>query len=206
MMRRHVLSIFGSGGVIGLAGCLTGGSSGGGSLQRQVSLADQDAVAGDHELRINVELLEPSITDTQPARVQITTTNEGPRRALSIGIDGCVLFNRDRGGSDEPPGLWLHTLETAKNIERTENRWVRDAPADQLREYLAYGCRPREYDAGESVTNKYEIWDDYRVDGYLDSGTYRWEEEVSIWHDPSSAEEADTTLTWGFSLTNEHPD
>lgn len=73
---------------------------------------------------------------------------------------------------------------------------MRDTPPDQPRELLAYGCRPRKYDAGESVTNAYGVWDEYRIDGSPPPGTDRWEDAVSIWHDLSSTEEAETTLTW----------
>lgn len=214
MKRRHFLSVIGGCGVSGLAGCLSTGyhaaasTTGDGEIQRRVSLADQDSMADGGEIRVDVEVLEPTIADAHTARLRVTTTNEGAKRKISIGTDGCELFNRSHGGSDHPRGLWLHAAFITDHIDRKGNRWVADQPSDEPRAYPAYGCLPKEYDAGESVRNEYDVWDDYQVDGYLEPDTYRWEEDVSIWNDPSTAGDADpdTTITWGFSLTVEKPD
>lgn len=206
MKRRDVIIAFGGGGATGLASShVLPSVFGDEDVQRRVALASQDSVADDHEIRIDVEILQPTITATHTARLQITTTNKGPKRAISIGTDGCALFSRSDGGSDEPPGLWLHSYESAENITRDGNRWVRDNPTEQPRRFLAYGCHPKEYDAGESLTNEYVVWDDFLVDGYLEPGTYRWEENVSIQDEESDSGEP-ATITWGFSLTVENPD
>lgn len=213
MKRRRFLSVLGVGGVAGFPGCLSsahqaaGTTAGDGEIQRRVSLADQDSVADDRELRIEVEVLEPTITLAHTARLRITTANDGAERKVSIGTDGCELFNRSRGGSDRPRGLWLHAAFITDHIDREDHRWVADLPPEEPRAYPAYGCLPKEYDTGESVRNEYDVWDDYQVDGYLVPDTYRWEEEVSIWNEPSTAGngDPDSTIIWGFSLTVEQP-
>lgn len=211
MKRRRLLSALGSSGIIGLAGCVNAGyravgaAFGDGEIQRKVSLADQDPVADDLGLQIDVELVESTITDTQPARLRITTTNEGPERKVSIGDDRCGLLNRDGGGSDEPVGLWLYRPERARHIKREADRWVRDASPDQHHPWGMFGCRARLYEPSESVSNEYVLWDDYQVDGYLTPGTYRWEEDVEIWDGPSTDHDS-TTITWGFTLAVEKPD
>jgi hypothetical protein len=178
-----------------------------GDRQRHVSLAAQDTIPDRHDVRIEATVVTPRATDEHPALLRITTTNEGPERAISVGTDGCHLFNRSDAGSDDPPGLWLHRPENAADIDRAGNRWVRDRPADEPRAYLAYACMPTTYAAGESVTTEYEVWDDYQVAGYLEPGTYRWEQDVQIWDTPERrmTDTPSGTVTWGFSLTVERP-
>jgi len=176
-------------------------------IQRQVILSCQDSLPEGYQIRINVEVLEATITADHAAQIRVTTTNNGPKRALSIGTDGCDLFNRSRGASDEPEGLWLYRPEWTNHLTRKEGKWVLDRPSDQPQAYQAYGCAPTVYDSGESRSTEYVVWDDYRVDGYLEPGTYRWEEDVQIWED-ASAEPGDSqsaTAMWGFSLTVKKP-
>lgn len=216
MKRRALLGVVGVGGTILLAGCTTTGNPDStsspssqspsatmkpGELQRHLALAGVDEVADDRELRIEAELLDAAITDAATARVRVTTTNEGPERGLSIGTDGCDLFNRT-GGRSSPEGLWLYRADATDSIDRKDDRWVPDFAADQPRGFGGYACPTTAYATGESVTTEYEVWDDYRVSGYLEPGTYRWETEVRVWDDPA-AEASDSptsAFTWGFSL------
>lgn len=218
MNRRALLAALGSGSV---AGCVSGGGPSTQeptsppptstspppeeTLHRRVSLTSQDALADEHELRLDVEILEPRITDNHTALIRITTTNEGQKRAVSVGRPGCDLLNRSRGGSDTPAGLWLHTPDQAEYIDRVEEKWVADYPADRNRAYAAYGCMPTVYDAGDSLSNEYEVWDNYQVERYLTPGAYRWEEDVQIWEDETAAsgDRPNATVTWGFSLSVE---
>lgn len=195
-------------GALGLAGGLAYlGVSRIDETQRRVSLAEQDSIAADHGIRIDADVLLPTITDVRTALVRITTTNEGQKRALSVGTGNCGLFARGDGGSAEPPGLWLHSPNYAVNIPRDGDRWTRD-PSAGPRLFTAEGCHTTEYDDGESLSNWYVVWDDYHVDGYLEPGTYRWENDVSVWNDPAGAtsDPPDATARWGFSLTVERPD
>lgn len=176
--------------------------------QRTVSLENQDEVPKRHQVSIGVEVLEPAITAAHTARIRVTTTNEGPARSLSVGPDMCSLFNRNRAGSDDPAGLWLHQPEDSQDADRKGERWVLDRPQSQHRGFPAYGCLPRAYESAESVSTEYEVWDDYRIEGYLQPGTYRWEEEIQIW-DNTDAKDTDSpsaTFTWGFSISVEKAD
>lgn len=180
---------------------LSFGSSGNseGEIQRLVSLESQDSVPDEYDVEIDVDVVRPLITDAETARLRITTTNTGSRKRLPVGEDRCVLFGRSKGGSDDPQGLWLHRTE---NIDREENRWVADRSADERRWFLQYACLPRTYEAGESVSNEYFVWDDYQVPGYLKPGRYRWETGIGIAPDDTDRE---GPLTWGFSLRIEEP-
>ncbi|WP_178917155.1 hypothetical protein [Natronomonas gomsonensis] len=168
-----------------------------------VELHDQDAVAEPYEVTIAVELLEQTVTETHPAHVQITTTNEGPDRALSIGSGRCSLFNRSDGGSDDPAGLWLYRPEEAQDLDREPNRWEQDKSRFSDRSSPAYGCGAFKYSSGESMRTEYKVWNDYAEDGYIEPGTYRWEREIQMWDNPDAegTEQPTTTFQWGFSLT-----
>lgn len=176
--------------------------------QRTVSLENQDEVPKRHRVSVDVEVLEPAITAAHTGRIRVTTTNEGPARSLSVGPDMCSLFNRSRAGSDDPAGLWLQQSEESQDANRKGERWVLDRPQSQHRGFPAYGCLPRAYESEESVSTEYEVWDDYRIEGYLQPGTYRWEEEIQIWDD-TDAKDTDSpsaTFTWGFSISVEKAD
>lgn len=174
-------------------------------IQRQVILSCQDSLHEGYQMQINAEVLKPTITADHTARLRVTTTNNGPKRAFSIGTGGCDLFNRSRAASDEPAGLWLYRSDSTNNLTRKENKWVRDLPSDQQRDYPEYGCSPTVYDRGQSRSTEYVVWDDYRVEGYLEPDAYRWEEDVQIWEDASAdfGDSPSATVTWGFTLTVE---
>jgi len=158
-------------------------------------------------MQIAVKILEPTVTDSHPARVRVTTTNTGSKRAFSIGNSGCGLFNRDRGESDDPPGLRLHDPTKTEYIERKRNKWVADKPADKARNILQYGCSKRIYETGESLSNEYVVWDDYQESGYFTPGTYNWEETVEVSEATNTlTEDTDSqSFTWGFSLRVDYP-
>lgn len=124
-----------------------------------------------------------------------------------MGTNGCALFNRDRGGSDEPGGLWLYRAgaKSTDSVDRKEGKWVPAKSPDQPRKYPQYLCTPVEYEPGESVHTEYEVWDNYRVPGYLQPNTYRWEEDITIRKDATATagDPSSTTIKWGFSLAVE---
>lgn len=203
MDRRTLLASLGGAGVAGLAGCQRPqgiGSDDDG--RRRVTLASQDTVPDAHEVSIVVEMLDRDITPDRTAKLRLTVTNEGSSRALSAGEGTCHLFNRNRGGSDDPAGLWLYRPAVAEGIDRAGDRWVEDRRPSDPRGFPAYACSTRQYASGESVATEYDVWDDYRVEGYLEPGTYRWAVDVDIQADPDAAEAGTSgaTVTWGFSL------
>lgn len=220
MKRRMLLIALGTGEISTLAGCMSDFSSseptatpskqrtqtaatrtdGGSEFQRKVSIDDYDSVPSEYGIEIDVEILRSSITDKQTARLKVTTINNTTKQAISVDSNQCDIFNRSRGGSDDPPGLWLHNPDYAENINRKNHRWVSDKPPDEPRGFPAYGCKMKEYEKGESVSNEYLIWDDYRVKGYLEPGVYRWEENIHISESVDTTDDSDDSFTWGFSI------
>lgn len=166
-------------------------------MQRRLSLASQDSIDAEHDLDVQAELVDAVVTDADTARVRVTTTNVGPRRALSVGTDGCDAFDRGLGAS-RPEGLWLYRADATDSIDRQGDRWEPDVPAGRPRGFGGYACPARVYATDESVTTEYEVWDDYRVRGYLDPGVYRWATDVRVWADPAA--EASETVRWGFAV------
>ncbi len=210
MNRRSFLYGVGSASVVSVSGCLgqIPAASGSGTSQREVSIHDQDSTPADSHVSIDVELLEERTTDSQPVQLQIHITNEGSERAFSVGDGSCSLFNRSKGGSDTPEGLWLYSPGHADRIERDEGKWTEDRSADEYRGFSNQGCPPRPFEPDESLTTQYELWDDYRVGGYFETGTYRWEQQVSVWNDPdtkSSSTAADLLFDWGFEIAVAEP-
>lgn len=215
MQRRALLAVLGSA-TAALPGCSLAPTADAGDLQRRITLAGSDVLPDEHGLRVDAAVAEPTVTADHPARIRIETTNAGPRRALSVGTGGCAIFNRGELGSDDPPGLWLHRPARAATVERARPRWVR-AEADRPRGFDAYGCPLRIVASGESLAQDYVVWDDYRVEGYLEPGTYRWETTLEIYRPADVRREAgeraasptgdpSATLSWGFALTVERPD
>ncbi len=213
MKRRAYLAAAGAAGLAGLAGCKGAVAPGTGrhllgpdTDERRVTVADVDDVADEHDVRIEVELLEPVANAEHPPRLAVTTTNLAPERAISVSEDGCCLFNRMKAGSDDPTGLWLPPPDALAPEDRTGERWVPETRG--RRGYALYGCNPRTYPGGASLTNEYEVWDDYQHRGYFPPGTYRWEEQVEVWKDPRarSGDDPSATFTWGFSLSVEVPE
>jgi hypothetical protein len=209
MKRRALLATLGTASVGGLVGCIGSiEAPTGGDYTRRISLESQDTVPAEYKVDLDIELLATRVTPTQTARLRITTTNEGAKRAISIGGDGCELFNRSKGGSDDPPGLWLHDPDQTKYIDRKDDRWVADRPANESRAYPAYGCMRKTYEVGESRSNEYMLWDDYQVEGYMTPGTYRWEERVTVAETTDDFPDDDQlrSFPWGFTLRVKQPD
>ena len=172
-----------------------------GDVQRRVTLAGQDSAPEQAALEITAEVTQPWITAERSALVRISTVNRGSERAFSVGDHKCAIFNREKNGSDEPAGLWLHQWP-GRTPTRVEGEWVADRPADETRVYAAYGCLPRTYEPGEAVVTTYQVWHDYREDGYLEPGEYRWEQAVEVWNDPEAdgGSAPSEEFNWGFSL------
>lgn len=221
MRRRAVLAAVGTS-LAGTAGCSA--SLGGGTtttdrtttrslptfdattVQRQVSLADVDDVP-DHPVAIDAELLNGAVTGEDPARVRVTVTNEADEKRYFTNNDGeCALFNRG-GGASDPAGAHLHQPDfpgyagPCADPTRRGNLWQLDLSSSTQCLVQDYGCAPVAYDAGETKSTTYQVWDDYTVKGYLPPDTYRFEERVIL-----GENEGDEEFRWGFSLIVELPD
>jgi hypothetical protein len=200
--RRTLLGGLGALGTTGLAGCVgfpAPSWSDDAGPATTVSLDEQDAVPEQYGIDIAVEVVRAEFTDESPAAILGTTTNRGGPVKLSIGTGYCSIFNRQRGGSDEPPGLWLHRPDS-HGIERADGRWVTDLPRDEPRGFPDVGCTMEAYREGQAVSTPYQVWDDYQTSGHLVPGTYRWEESVTVSDASSDSGSGEESFTWGFSL------
>lgn len=211
MNRRSALRGLAGSGLLALGGCVSApgtsprsSESPSGRVQRRLSLSGQDTVREGAELRIEASVLDPTVTDSQTARIRVTITNDGPSREISVSTGRCALFNRYSQAST-PRGLWLGLADEAIYVTQTGPRWIAEPPDNGA--FPDYGCAGRTYEPGESVSVEYAIYDDDRAGGYLESGTYRFEEDVLITPGPSAKRDADASLTinWGFSLDIENP-
>ena len=201
MNRRDILATAGGIGALGVGGYAFTVVSRAGTDERHVRLENVDSIPDVHQLRINIELLESRITDSQTARLAITTTNQGPKREISIGNESwCVILNRHHCRSD-PKGVFLYRSDWAKSLKRDGKRWI-PHPSDQWMAFNDGVCPEKTYDSEESVRTEYEVWDDHKSDGYLQPGTYRWQRRISIYPPDTPASEA-PVVTWGFSLSME---
>ena len=216
MNRRQLCGGICAGAAILVAGCT--GTNGGqdpssetdteseptppsGDVQRRVTLAEQDSAPDQTAIELTAEVTQPWITTEKTALVRISTTNRGSERALSVGESRCAIFNRNQKGSDKPAGLWLHR-QPEETPTRVEDKWVADKPAGEARGQALYYCPPRTYESGETVSTTYQVWHDYREDGYLDPGEYRWEQGIKVWDDPEADGSPDPgeKFSWGFTL------
>lgn len=202
MNRRALLGGLGTLGTTGLSGCVRFPApswSDDAPPANVVSLDAQDTVPDQYDVDIDVEVVHSEFTDDSPAVIRVTTTNVGGPLKVSIGTGYCSVFNRQRGGSDDPPGLWLHRPDS-HGSERADGRWVADLPPDEPRGFADVGCTIQDYEEGQSVSSTYEVWDDYRKRGYLVPGTYRWEETVRVSDTTSDTDSVPESFEWGFSL------
>lgn len=167
-------------------------------VQRRITLAGQDSVPQEYDAQINVEMLRSTVTPEQTARLRVTTTNTGERRGFSLREGNqCSLFNRDRGGSDSPHGLWLYSPSDTKYLEREGDKWIASNAGPG---WGAYGCGGSPLSKNESINNEYVVWDDYRTNDYMSPDVYRFEERVTIF--PISQETVSQT-SQGMSETRE---
>jgi hypothetical protein len=196
-----MLATAGGIGALGVGGYAFTTVSRAGTDERHVRLENVDSIPDVHQLRINIELLESQITDSQTARLAITTTNQGPKREISIGNESwCVILNRHHCRSD-PRGVFLYRSDRAKSLKRDGKRWI-PHPSDQWMAFNDGVCPAKTYDSEESVRTEYEVWDDHKYDGYLQPGTYRWQRRIPLYPSDIPASEA-PVVTWGFSLSME---
>lgn len=203
MNRRALLGGLGTLGATGLSGCVRFPApswSEHASPASTVSLNAQDTVPDRYDIDIDVEVVQADFTDDSPAVIRVTTTNHGDPLKLSIGTGYCSIFNRRGGGSDDPPGLWLHRPGSLGS-DREDGRWVADRPPGEPRGFPDVGCTMQTYRGGESVSSTYQVWDDYRKRGYLVPGTYRWEETVRFSDASSETDSGEESFEWGFSMT-----
>lgn len=177
-----------------------------GEVQRKITLGRVESVPDGFPVAIDTELINGTVTGENPARVKITVINTANSKQYLPQNEGqCAIFDRYDGAS-EPPGLNLHRpgfpgfAQDCRDPSRTRNLWRMDLPTDATCAVLAYGCPTVSYNAGESRSETYRVWDNFAAEGYMQPGTYRFSTTLTV-GDLGAAEE----FTWGFSLIVEHP-
>jgi hypothetical protein len=216
--RRDLLCRLGVVGIAGLSGCSVslGRSTesdsslwatpsektmtlGAGPHRRRISLVEQDQVPAKYDMDLDVEVLQPTVTEEHPARLRVTVANEGEARRLEPASADCGPLRHENTGSD-PSGLWLtipwsnHLPTAAANATTTEAYLVGiGGPpwTTSKRVFVSAECLGPEYDPGESRSVDYAVLDDRAVDGYYLPGEYRFQAEIST---PGG------DFTWGFRL------
>lgn len=210
MKRRTLLAGLGAG-VAGTAGCLDSGSAGrsptpssepeppscDSSAQRRIALGETASVPPDAAISIDVDVERATPTSEEPALLKVRLTNEGEEREIAWPADArCHPFNRDRGFSD-PRGIRLH-YRTETPEDRLEPCWTRDAvPHERNPGWNGYGCSRVTVETGETITYPIEVWDDFRIEGYMPTGTYRFRAH------PTTVPEADV-VEWWFEIEVEN--
>jgi len=148
-------------------------------------------------------MVESMATKNHPAQVQFSLTNDGQTRWIQVG-PRCPLFWGDNWASS-PDGLLLSSSEESRYVAESGPRWIIDPPEDLT--FGDGGCGRRQYKTGESLRTEYAVYDDGRVDGYLDPGTYMFNDEFGLQpHGGDNSETSDPIgVSWKFSLTIETP-
>lgn len=224
MQRRDFLAVAGTA-LAGTAGCAAPSNAGNSTtesttdrfddlprfdpseVQRRVSLERVDSVPAEYSVSIDLELLNETVTGRDPANVRATVTNTADEERFITRNEGdCALFDRSDGAS-ESPGLHLHrpglpgfALDCG-TASRLRNLWRLDLPEDARCPIESYGCTPRGYDAGESKSETYQIWDDFQEPGYMPAGEYRFQTRVRV----GRQRETTTQFEWGFSVSVSRP-
>jgi len=206
MNRRELLSVVAVGSVLASTGCVDewqdSGSSDSTTIQserRTIDLVRSDSPPADTGIDIQVEVIKNAIGPDSTAEIELSTVNTGSKRRISVGTGGCAIFNREDLGSD-PPGIWLRTPSRSEPRNPEDGAWVADDLPSSNEGFGGYGCPKRAYDDNEVVTTKYEVWDDGRVDGYLEPGAYRWDVSIQVWNSSPDSDRPDDTFDWGFDL------
>lgn len=122
-----MLGALGGAGVAGISGYWVFGGHATHGTTRTVSVTAEDEIPDQHDIAITADLIEDTITSSRTARIRVTIRNTGPEGVFShAGSGRCSRFNRSHGGSNEPPGLWLHRPEDAEYIDRDGTQWKVD--------------------------------------------------------------------------------
>lgn len=168
--------------------------------RRRVSLVETAELPSDLNLSMTATIQREKSGPDATARVEVQLTNTGERRVIfPTESSNCHPFNRRKGQSD-PTGLWLHTPGWPE--ERVGSCWTR--PEVGERAFEMHGCGGSTFDAGGARTWTYDVWDDYRVDGYYPTGRFRFATRVEV--TPPGDDSAERKHDWWLDLRVTRPD
>jgi len=169
------------------------------SPARRVSISGSKRLPSNVGLSLETTVERAQVTHEATARFTVELTNAGPDRATGVSDNEyCHLFDRPRGGSD-PAGVWLYRRQDAPT-DRVDGRWTEATDGTPTRTYVALACGKHPFPSGATIATTYEVWDDLLVEGYLPTGTYRFETTIPLWD--STRDEGDPrTVEWWLELT-----
>lgn len=163
---------------------------------RTVSLAETDGLPDDAGLDIDARLNPTEITQRETARLTVTVTNTGPTRMTHLADEEyCHLFHRKHGVSRN--GLRLFRQQDAPPVDEGDC-WRKDKDPSETQTFIDIGCRPQEFQSGDSISTTYEVWHYYAADGYFPPGTFHFSTAFSLW--PPDDDDAETSVGWWLEL------
>lgn len=173
-------------------------------VQRIVTLEDAATVPEPLPFTLTTTLVNGTVTPTRPATIQqsLVPTQDVVMRVHDDAA--CGPFNR-RWGASTPEGVWLFHEDGTPEEDRVPNLWVPDYDPARMRGYKSYGCPPLKYPAGDTAEFEYEVWDDFKYDGYLPPDTYRFEREVTNVYESLDTDEEIGQFTNFIEITVERP-
>ena len=172
---------------------------------RRVSLQNALTLPENAGLEVTTTLEQAHITPDTPGSLTVTVTNTGETRATKFtDTADCHLFNRPHGKS-APAGLWLYRQQNAPTSEM-ETCWREATKPENTRTYEDYGCARVRFEAGDSFSTTYAVWDDYATEGYLPPDTYRFETTIPLWASTDEDHDAVTRYDWWFELNVTNPE
>ena len=178
MRRRDVLTASSGAVTAAFGGCAALESLSRKRGRPNVSLVDQRSTPESLDLRATVG--NDTYSERRPATLEVTMDVGDEAKRMTVGGTRCGPFGRYRGEPEDGDGLWLYPSSRADGLSRDGNRWTEDRSPDERRVWAAISCGWHPYSAGETVTWTYEVWDDYRVDGYLPPGRYGWTQDITV--------------------------
>lgn len=196
LLRRGSAALAGVG-VSGLAGCSGENANPFADAEWRVFLDDFTQLPADAGVEVSIEKQGDRITPEETVGFRLTTTNRDSDKRLSVGSGPqCCLFDRERGGS-RPAALWLYHVDSLPT-KAEPDRWTANRSTEEERTFDDEVCPLQPYDAGESVTNEYQLWSDYRILGYLPPGAYRFRTTFRVAERESESPQA---YDWEFNVT-----
>lgn len=185
MERRTVLASAATAAAGGLSGCLA--PILGNPLPRRLSVAGTDAPG----IRIDIELLEPTVTVDHTARVRVNWTNERSERIVLRLSDSDaspkLFFTRGRTGVVLVPPSYGFTSQTWAGCWKLTQV---SGPTGQPYAML---------DPGQTLTHEYEVWTDRDEEGCFPLGQHRFG-DINIGPDDFDGM---SMPEWAFTLTVE---
>lgn len=153
------------------------------NVQRFIEVVDVDEMTDESDLLLDVDVVEPAVTNDHPGKIRITITNTGANpRDISEGHLSAPIASVER-----EPGLLLSPPED--NWERKLDCWQ---PTEAPKDHEATG-RVRLIPGAEEQV-EYEVWSHHANESCMPAGEYRFEEHYRVSNGDEQQSERSFTL------------